>query len=370
MLKRRLCTLFVLPFVLLTAAPELLAGDRARESALRSVEEILWKHRLWPESNPGGKPALEEVLSADALREKSEEGPRKAAALEAWLQRPIGQVEVQAEIDRIFRETRDPEMLEEILVALGRDPELVADVIARPLLADRLLRRHYARDAMFHIETRARAEAALAAHSTAEEMKDLGGDYSEATWALQQGPEAAVIPEPGTIAMDAGEWSQGIEDLASQFGVELQHRDKNEASDFELLATADGLPIQLLSPLQESDDAFYVVAILESEPGRLRVANVQWPKEPFDAWWKGAREAFPPSDPTSGTSFTLPSALTQTCSDDTWESLSGPVGFSPRYEHLTLWTGSEMLVWEATTALRATSHRVQVTHPSSIPGPS
>jgi putative metal-binding protein len=120
-----------------------------RVAARRAVEEVYWQHRIWPPSNPGPKPTLDEVLPDAVLRARVEDGLRKSEALGRFWGRPLGRAQIQAEIDRIARASENPAMLREILDALGNDPTLFAEVVVRPALADRLARTWHASDGSF-----------------------------------------------------------------------------------------------------------------------------------------------------------------------------------------------------------------------------
>ena len=63
----------------------------------------------------------------------------KSQRLEDSWQRPITVGELQAEMDHMARHTRQPEVLRELFEALGNDPFVIAECLARPLLAERLL---------------------------------------------------------------------------------------------------------------------------------------------------------------------------------------------------------------------------------------
>src|SRR5262245_4825906 len=105
------------------AAP---AGDPSLDrlvAARQAVEEVYWRHRIWPDGN-GPKPALDGVLTADAVRTKVTDALRKSAALEKFWRRPITSDQLQAEIDRMAAGTKSPEMLRELFAALGNDPAL------------------------------------------------------------------------------------------------------------------------------------------------------------------------------------------------------------------------------------------------------
>ncbi len=49
--------------------------------------------------------------------------------------RPISAEQLQAEMDRMARNTKQPEALRELFKALGNDPGIIAECLARPILA-------------------------------------------------------------------------------------------------------------------------------------------------------------------------------------------------------------------------------------------
>ncbi len=111
-----------------------------RVAAQRAIEAVYHRHRIWPADNPEPKPSLDHVLPEAALRAKVEDYLRLSSALEVYWQRPVTAADLQAEVERMARDTRQPDMLGELWAALGNDPMLVAECLARPLLTERLLR--------------------------------------------------------------------------------------------------------------------------------------------------------------------------------------------------------------------------------------
>ena len=91
---------------------------------------------------------------------------RKSQALEDYWQRPITGEQLQAEMDRMAKHTKQSEVLRELFEALGNDPFVIAECLARPALSERLLTSWYAYDQRIHGELKQRAEAELQAHST------------------------------------------------------------------------------------------------------------------------------------------------------------------------------------------------------------
>src|SRR5947208_5248615 len=105
----------------------------------RAIEKVYWRHRIWPSERPDPKPPLDAVMSQTLLEKKVADYLRKSQALEDYWQRPITGEQLQAEMDRMAKHTKQPEVLRELFDALGNDPFVIAKCLARPSLADRLL---------------------------------------------------------------------------------------------------------------------------------------------------------------------------------------------------------------------------------------
>jgi N-acetylneuraminic acid mutarotase len=103
----------------------------------RAIEDVYWRHRIWPDTNPGPKPSLDAVMSQAQLEKKVEEYLRDSQALEDYWQRPITAEQLQAEMERMASHTKQPEVLRELFEALGNDPFVIAECLARPVLAER-----------------------------------------------------------------------------------------------------------------------------------------------------------------------------------------------------------------------------------------
>jgi hypothetical protein len=102
------------------------------------IEEVYWRHRIWPKDNPQPKPRLDATMSQAQLKKKVEEYLSKSQALEDYWQRPITAEELQTEIDRMAQHTKQPDVLHELFEALGNSPVVIAECLARPALAERL----------------------------------------------------------------------------------------------------------------------------------------------------------------------------------------------------------------------------------------
>jgi N-acetylneuraminic acid mutarotase len=104
----------------------------------QAIEEVYWRHRIWPKENPNPKPSLDAIMSQSQLENKVADYLRDSLALEGYGQ-SITAEQLQTEMDRMARNTKQPEVLRELFEALGNDPFVIAECLARSVLSVRLL---------------------------------------------------------------------------------------------------------------------------------------------------------------------------------------------------------------------------------------
>src|SRR6476646_161213 len=107
----------------------------------RAIEEVYWRHRIWPRGGgerPDPKPSLDAVMSQAAIEKKVQDYLRNSELLEQEWQKPITAEQLQAEMERMAQHTKQPEVLRELFAALGNDPFVIAECLARPVLSERL----------------------------------------------------------------------------------------------------------------------------------------------------------------------------------------------------------------------------------------
>src|SRR5205814_3689033 len=234
----------------------------------RAIEEVYWRHRIWPKANAGPKPPVDKLMSQARIEKKVEDYLRNSQALEDYWRRPITPDQLQAEMERIARHSRQPEVLREIFAALGNDPFVIAECLARPVLAERLLTQLYAHDQRFHGELKRRAEAELKTHPSVRQMKQTSGMYTETEW-IKSDPAKAGSASTDTkngeaVKMNGSERQESIEKLAEEFG-NAKTRDA-----WAQIRTG------VLSPLQEDEGHYYAVAIMKKGKDRLKLATIAW----------------------------------------------------------------------------------------------
>jgi hypothetical protein len=105
----------------------------------QAIEDVYWRHRIWPKENANLKPLLDAIITRSQLERKVQDYLRNSQVLEDYWKRPITNDQLQAEMERMAQYTKQPDVLHDLFQALGNDPFVVAECLARPVLAERLL---------------------------------------------------------------------------------------------------------------------------------------------------------------------------------------------------------------------------------------
>src|SRR5262249_28055893 len=170
------------------------------------------------------------------------------------------------------------------------------ECLVRPVLAERLLTNWYAYDETIHGELKQRAAAELQAHNSVEQMKELGGTYSEIEFIKSDSGDISQQRNPRSVKLNSREWDETLQKLAATFRRAGSHltNGRNPAiagGRLPLLsrsayATVDyeTIPLNELSALQEDERRYYATTVIERTSDQLKVATVSWLKEPLDSW--------------------------------------------------------------------------------------
>jgi hypothetical protein len=67
-----------------------------RVSYQRAIEEVYWRHRIWPKDNPQQKPPLAAIVSEAQVERKVEDYLRKSQVVTDRWQSPITASELQS----------------------------------------------------------------------------------------------------------------------------------------------------------------------------------------------------------------------------------------------------------------------------------
>ena len=337
------CSVLTVPLLAFLRPQEQVNGSlrtlsfEERVSYQKAIEEVYWRHRIWPKERTDPKPSLDAVMSQAQLEKKVTDYLRNSQALEDYWQRPITDEQLQAEMDRMAKHSKQPEVLQELFEALSNDPFIIAECLARPALAERLVTNWYTYDQRIHGELKQRAETELQARPSIGQMKHFSGKYSEVEFVKSdRGQDEHKHSIDQAMRLNVSEWDQTVRDLATMFG---------DGYPVAQAGTPAHIKTGVMSLLQEGDDRYYATAVVTKTKDRLKLATVTWLKEPFETWRARAADNMPKSAEVSTGNYRLPVTLngTEACTNDTWTATAGLP--DSRSNHSAVWTGSEMIIW-------------------------
>jgi N-acetylneuraminic acid mutarotase len=335
--------------VILAAAPVASAGSRApafseRVRAERKIAQLAYSHQELTVRT------FDEAVPQAVLEERVRTTLKLSIALERVWHTPITLEALDRELNRIRAHTRSPERLRELEDALGNDPDLLRECLARPLLARRLAQHFFETDPAIH----------AGAHRRALEL-----------WqSLRSGEVKADTPHP----LRAERRWRRRDDFAEDEMTPLGPGVSTEEAD------AMGRPVGTgeftkrrarvprvrgeIGEVTEERDAFVLRALLDEEPDRFREATYSIKKKTWDEWWTLTAPAFDESTfaPVHANGEGREDALARTASgrgapeenralasscvqDHDWDPRALTEVPDARTEPSGVWTGTEFIVW-------------------------
>jgi hypothetical protein len=279
-----------------------LAADLAPLCADRAaLERVYYNHRL------GEKPPFEQTLPPSTLENLVLQDLRKEAALKQAYGVELTPAMLDAEVQRINTTTRAPEMLAEIKAALGHDPSRFANVFAKPILVERLLREKFDNDDRLHAPQRRQAgqtrNELLAAKQNGADCEKLlvllkrsrSNAVTETTWQLGARPTETNAPAADEI------------EIRKRFGPNAQILSSPHAGDGKerrfYFTDLPGelqnvLRVQLRQPgdvsaVIEMPGGFQLYLAREKTAETLSVAALSLPKRSYEQWLNESSETRP-----------------------------------------------------------------------------
>jgi hypothetical protein len=124
-----------------------------RVDAERAIASVYYRHQI------GSTRSFREAIAEDLLEARVRSQLKQSVALRRFWNTQITPEMLQRETRRMARHSLMPDRLQELYSALGHDPIVIQECLARPLLARRLMRNFFTYDETIHGETRAQAVA-------------------------------------------------------------------------------------------------------------------------------------------------------------------------------------------------------------------
>ena len=285
-----------------------------RVSYQRAIEEVYWRHRIWPKERSDPKPSLDAVMSQAQLEKKVQDYLRESQALENYWQRPITAEQLQAEMDRMAHHTRQPEVLRDLFEALGNDPLLVAECLARPMLAERLFKSALAsQDTSWVVSHRIDSRTTQVVSSSGYTLPGITTLLSPEGTCIDAWAATSTVNAPSARADHTAVWTGSQMIVWGGWGGGTNYL--NTGGKY--------------SP---STDTWTATSIANAPSARLRHTAV-WTGSEMIVW--GGVEA-------NGTSNT---GGRYNPSTDSWVATATANAPAARLFHTAVWSGSEMIVW-------------------------
>ena len=326
-------------------ARDLTFGERV--AAQEAIARVQYSHQI------GATRPFEEAVPRVLLERQVRTYLAQSVALDELWKTPVTDAMLQRELERMSAGSRLPERLLELYQALGNDPFLIKECLARQILVNRLSRNFFAFDTRTHREARQEAEEIHA--QLADGRLDPAADYrGRSTVQLSLGK-----PNPGTLQGSLGQ--VGAENTSHELPAE----------DFKKQRSHWPAGVGEASQVEEERDDFVIRVVLSETAKEMRGAAYHVPKTTWEAWWATVQNRVehtrvrsvarvegrapvpalgpirPSADePTDGAPRPWSSAQTP-CGppDNSWDN--GSLDDLPiqREKHTAVWTGSLMLVW-------------------------
>jgi N-acetylneuraminic acid mutarotase len=332
----------------------------------RALQAVFFKHRIYPESNLKPNPTFDDVLPLEITEAKIRDILRKSNALEILFGQAITPEMIQAEIERMARETRQSAVLRELFAALENNPYLIAECLARPILVERLTNDQRTDFDDWWTKERGNFSTEIAFRDFDYSLPEIsaGGSPTDDTWrglpTLPDGYFEHTIVWTGAEALVWGGTTSGSFSSRTNAGSRY-----NPATDSWSPITGSGAP----QPRRAHSAVWTGTEMIVyggcgpatqfcglGSGGRYNPATDSWipvqfsgspnPRLDHTAVWTGDRMiVFGGCNPNAN--FTsCPSRRDGGMyfpATDSWTPITD--GSAARSNHTAVWTGSEMLVW-------------------------
>ena len=107
------------------------------------IEDLRWSQNTWPKDNKKAKPTRPEIISDEYIANKVKKSIQMEVALFELSGISINQKMLQADLDRMIKNTKQPEKLKSLFEALNNNPNTIAECISRPYLVTSEMRDYF-----------------------------------------------------------------------------------------------------------------------------------------------------------------------------------------------------------------------------------
>jgi N-acetylneuraminic acid mutarotase len=319
----------------------------------RAIEEVYWRNRIWPKERTDPKPSLDEVMPPAQLEKKVEDYLRDSQALEDWKE-PLSAEQLQAEMERMAQHTKQPEVLRELFEALGNDPYVIAECLARRTLSERLVSN--LRFGQFKKEVLRQQVMVVASGYRLPTTSEVGSGCTDDTWTA-----ASITNAPAGRTRHTAVWTGSEMIIWGGFdGINFFNTGGryNPSTDSWVATSTINAPAGRYYHTAVWTGSEMVVwgglstSGYSNTGGRYNPGTDSWtltsttnaPAGRYfqSAVWSGSQIIIWGGFSTSGY---LNTGGRYNPSNDTWAPTSTINAPSGRYYHTAIWSGSQMIIW-------------------------
>jgi N-acetylneuraminic acid mutarotase len=307
----------------------------------------------------GTTKSFEQAVPRVLLEKKVRTYLKESVALEKFWRTSVTADALEKEMARITRDSRFPDRLQEVYAALGKDPFLIRECFARPILVDRLARSFFASDERIHGETPGKDRAGRSTIDSVARIhwedwwKRAEGDFDESMVGnaalpgktsisfigsfdsgLSTTSESLNRPESFVPACPVGRWDNGI--------LEAVPRPTN--SDRAAAVWTGSLMIVWGGVIRDSDtpgqrydpttDTWSSMSRINAPSGRVESSAV-WTGERLITW-----SGYGPQN------LLINEGGQYDPIADQWTPVSTSNGPGAMFNHSAVWTGTQMIVFD------------------------
>jgi N-acetylneuraminic acid mutarotase len=292
------------------------------------IKELQWSRNIWPKENKKPKPDFIEVIDIEQIEKQVVANLRKQYILEAQFGYNITEDILQADLNRMTRDTKDAKALSELFDVLNNDSMTVAQCISRPNLVNNNLFSRYYSDKNIHQKTKNIAESELNKYLRNQNEISINVTSFKTVYALKK------------------EFTKGINQSSKS---PIENIIELETEEFNLKIQSF-LKSQIL---QEHETVYLYNEMIKYNEDRIEIKSLVWKKQGLLEWLSFQNKDFSSLKlPTNKYNYKLPEIMandesfhkgTETITANSWKKMSDTP--SARLGHTAVWTGNEMIVW-------------------------
>jgi len=290
------------------------------------IKKLQWSHSIWPKENKI-KPLFSEITDKKTIRNQAIRNLQKQTLLFEKFNIEITGAMLQSDINRMVRNTRDNKKLKELFALLNNDPISITQCISRPYLVKTKISNSFNRDKTIHQNRRQLAQSEMIDYISLKKLTPFNANISFVTYSIKESNNKNNDSKSNAHVQE--------QELIVSISPEEYKNKINNSS---------------IKGLQERGTYFIYSEVADKKGDNLKIKHLVWEKQKLDEWIDTQYE-IEIASPIITSKLVIPNIKksdegfdykSDSSLGDYWKLKNIPEG---RYEHTSIWTGSEMIIW-------------------------